>query len=276
MLFKVIVVGAVGYVAWRWHVKRVDREAAEYHREQLTPQRRFAWEDGLSVAEETALLRGIAAYEAAGSHCSVHHEKALLDVGLGTSTIISLFRLAEQFRALGAPALADPIAAVKSLLDGIGSGSVPGGLRLQRDWFTGELDSMNNDRFIDAARELLRVNDDERICSWYSDENEGRIDLEISADRAALASIHGGDYEKARAHRSRHVNVLVIDVGLAVAPYRQLRAAQPTLPPKEVLRRVLIALIQPGSAAILWSKVTASEREWAVALAAASGQKLAA
>lgn len=272
MLFKIIVVGAIGYVAWRWYARRVDREAHEHHRQQFTPPRRFSWEDALSLAEETALLRGIAAYEDAGTHCSVDHEKSMLSLGFGPQTIVSLVRLAQQFRALGAAAVADPLPSVKSLLDGLRSGSVPGALRLQANWFSGELDGMDHDSFIRAATDLLSVQRD-FIDSWYSDENEGRIDLDIRTNADVGPD---GDYEQWRARRSRLLNVLVIDLGLAVAPYRQLRAAQPSLAPPDVLRRVLIDLVQPGSPAIAWSKVTASEREWAVALAAASGQQLAA
>jgi hypothetical protein len=272
-------IGVVVFIAYKlFGSKGADKK---YDAEKYVPPRKWGWERGLSQEEETALFRGLQAYESTGKSFYLGHAENLISF-YEPPARVSLPLLAERFKALGPAAVTDPVAAVKGLLDGFLAKEEPGVLHLRKDWFPKDgVDGWDHNQFTEEARKILDGGSSlglSGLSGWYSDENYGVIHFgvlvgpspELDALRAA------GKYEQMQAAESIYKNNLVVDLSRVLDRYRALRAERAELAPQAALKIAMVEAVGGQYAATTWSRVPARADEESVVRASVEGQALAA
>lgn len=274
-LIIAVAVVVVGYIALRMLWSSDDRKADQ---EKFVPQRKWGWERGLSDAEEAALLQGLKAYEDAGASFNIGHRDGILSLYGDRPGRVSLFLIAERFKALGAGAAGDPAGAVKGLFEGFLAREEPGVLHLRKEWFPeGGVDGWDNDQFTEQARKVLDGGSAaglQGLHGWYSDENVGVIHFGILArpgpELAALRD--AGKFEESYAAESLYVNHLIVDLARTIDRYRALRAERAELAPPAALKIALVEIVNGKAPGVTWTRVPPQPEEEAIARASVEGE----
>jgi hypothetical protein len=268
-----VVLGLVAFAVLRMVQKKGD---SDYEKNKFIPLRKWGWELALGEAEEAALLRGLQAWEGENKSLYLGHDEGTMTLYLpGRQVLVSLFLLADRFRALGAGA--DP-AAVGRLVDELSAQEQPGVIAFSGSWFAvGTLDGMDHDAFLSKVRGVLTAGFDQGLPGsngWYSDENYGRIDLRLvvepSAEMQQLQA--AGRYEEMSAAESKVKNVFLLNVGPLVGRYQRLRSEQPSLGPEDAIRTLLVDLLASPSPEHTWSRGQPPPTEAALLQASAAGR----
>lgn len=289
MLAGLIVLGVIvalvvaGALWWRF---RDPLRGDDY--DNFAVRRQWDWEHRLSEAEETALMAGLRA----NGSVFVHDDYGVLLVR-HPPMLISLYVLADRFRALGPSAMNDPVSGVRHLISQAGAGESGGVLHLRENWLPGEVDGMDKYGFRDAMSVAMMNPAIEGSEGSYAHEDYGYGILVVHAGPQRESVVAG--YEEAFRHdtgkpvrnyvdvaravleepdpefvaalgradgeKSRHTNTLLIDYARVLDRYPAVRAQMPGADPADVLGVVITRLLAERVPGATWIREPMPEEE---------------
>lgn len=226
--------------------------------EPILPERKYDWELLLSPDQENALLRGVQAYRDGGHSLYLNHSDALITF-YDPRMLVSVHRLTEVFLAAGAAAVADPVTAVKGILDGFVASEGPGVLHLRTGWYDAPIDGLDYRKFSDLCYDALTRPQPylEGSQGSSADENSGSMTLNLQV---------GGP-----------MNTVCVDLRRLLPATRQGRQAQPGAALIDLVRPVLQAMCKGEMPGAMWTRGSASdaEKDLIVRMVATSAQRTA-
>ncbi|CAM2814925.1 hypothetical protein SAXI111661_02870 [Saccharomonospora xinjiangensis] len=293
----ILVVG--GVLWWRFRDPLRGEDFYRFHAEQ-----KWAWERQLDEEAEKAFMAGLEAYDDEHSSVFLHREEGVLRVS-EPPMLISLYLLTARFRDMGEAAIADPVTAVRQLIDDADHKETGGVLHLRSRWLPdGEIDGMDKyeitSQMMSATHaqgvtnhavggygdedygygvcavlpelpEHVREMEDEAFAHSNSSPIENRLDVIKAVVQEPEPEFVAG-LEEADAEKSKYTNAFMYDYGRVLLEYQVLRHRMPGAQASDVFGAAMARMLLDQEPGITWTRPPSrAQFDLAVALLSTRG-----